>query len=131
MPKRKASLYPPPVQHLIEEKSVVLSKAQAFAALGMTDMARTLWALAAEQEARLAALLESVGHDRQAAVHRLSGANCSRHAGDLFGAVNLYRAALGGPLLKHTRQEVEQQLAECLADLSRATVSSGSTKVAR
>jgi hypothetical protein len=131
MAKRKASLYPASVQRLIEEKSAVLSKAQAFAALGMAEMARTLWALAAEHEARLAPLLESVGHDLEAAVHRISGANCSRHAGDLIGAVNLYRGALAGPLLKHTRQEVEQQLAECLADLSRATVSSASAKVPR
>jgi hypothetical protein len=131
MAKRKASLYPASVQQLIEEKSAVLSKAKAFAALGMAEMARTLWALAAEQEARLAPMLESVGHDLEAAVHRISGANCSRHAGDLIGAVNLYRGAVAGPLLNHTRRDVEQQLAECLVDLSRTTVSSVSAKVAR
>src|SRR5262249_20862237 len=121
MPKRKASLYPPPVQDLIAEKSAVLSKAQAFAELAVADMARTLWASAAEFEARLAPLLESLGHDLEAAVHRISGARCSRRAGDLTGAVNLYRGALAGPLLEHTRQEVERQLAECLAELSRST----------
>ncbi len=44
MAKRKASLYPPAVVDWIAEKSAVLSKAQAFAELGMADMARTLWA---------------------------------------------------------------------------------------
>jgi hypothetical protein len=128
MPKRKVSLYPQPVQDLIGEKSAVLSKAQAFAELGMADMARTLWASAAEHEARLAPLLESLGHELEAAVHRISGAGCYRHAGDLTSAVNLYRGALAGPLLPHTRMEVEQQLAECIAELSRSTFRSGARK---
>ena len=66
MPKRKASLYPPPVQDLIAEKSAVLSKAQAFSELGMEDMAQTLWEAAAGHEERLAPLLESLGHDLEA-----------------------------------------------------------------
>jgi hypothetical protein len=119
MPKRSASLYPPRVQDLIAEKSAVLSKAQAFSEMGLADVARTLWAAAAEQEARLAPLLESLGHDLEAAIHRMSGAGCSRRAGDLIGAVNLYRGALAGPLLERTRREVEKDLAECLAELSR------------
>lgn len=121
MPRRNAGLYPPPVQDLIAEKSAVLSKAQAFAELGLGDMAQTLWASAAEYEMRLAPLLESLGHDLEAAVHRISGAGCSRRAGDLTSAINLYRGALAGPLLEHTRREVEQQLAECLGELSRST----------
>lgn len=121
MPKRKASLYPPPVQELIVAKSAVLSKAQTFAALGMAELARTLWLSAAEHEARLAPLLEALGKDLEAAVHRLSGANCYRRAGELAAAVNLYRSALAGPLLAHTRREATEQLAECLAELSRLT----------
>lgn len=121
MPKRNAGLYPPAVQELIAEKSAVLSKAQAFAELGLADMARTLWAAAAEQEARLAPLLETLGHDLEAAVHRISGAGCCRRAGDFTGAINLLRAALAGPLMEHTRREVEQQLAECLDQLSRTS----------
>jgi hypothetical protein len=128
MPKRKATLYPPPVQDLIAEKSAVLSKAQAFADMGMADMAGTLWMSAAEYEARLAPLLESLGHDLEAAVHRISGAGCSRRGGDLTGAINLYRGALAGPLLKHTRHEVEKHLAECLAELSRCTFRSTSRR---
>lgn len=125
MPKRNAGLYPQPVQDLIAEKSAVLSKAQAFAEMGLSDVARSLWASAAEHEARLAPLLEALGRELEAAAHRISGAGCSRRAGDLTGAVNLYRGALAGPLLEHTRRETEQQLAECLAELSRAAFPSG------
>jgi hypothetical protein len=121
MAKRKGSLYPPPVLELIAEKSAVLSRAQAFAAMGMADMARTLWESAAACEVRLAPLLEAAGHDLEAAVHRISAAGCYRRAGDLTGAVNLFRGALAGPLLEHTRREVEQQLAECLTELAHAT----------
>ncbi len=121
MPKRNAGLYPAPVLDLIAKKSAVLSKAQAFAELGMPEMARTLWTTAADYEARLAPLLEALGHDLEAAVHRISAAACSRRAGDLIGAVNLFRSALSGPLLPHTRQETEQQLAECLAELTQST----------
>jgi hypothetical protein len=128
MPKRNASLYPPSVQDLIAEKSAVLSKAQAFADLGMGDMARTLWGLAAGYEERLAPLLEALGHDLEAAVHRISGAGCYRRAGDLTAAVNLYQAALSGPLLEHTRQEVSEQLAECLAEISRVTFHSAARR---
>jgi hypothetical protein len=118
MPKHNSSLYPPAVVELIAEKSGVLSKAQVFSDLGLADVARTLWAAAASHEARLAPLLESIGQDLEAAVHRISGAGCYRRAGDLAGAINLYRAALAGPLLEHTQQEIHQQLQECLAELS-------------
>jgi hypothetical protein len=121
MPKRKASLYPPPVQELIAQKSAVLSKAQAFAELGMADMARTLWESAAEYEARLAPLLESLGHDLEAAVRRISAGGCYHRAANWTAAANFLRGALAGPLLEHTRREVEHQLTECLAELSRAT----------
>ncbi len=59
-------------------------------------------------------------------MHRISAAGCYRRAGDMTAAVNLFRGALAGPLLKHTRQEVEEQLAECLAEISRATFPSAS-----
>ncbi len=121
MPKHKASLYPQPVQDLIAEKSAVLSKAQAFAELGMGDMAHTLWESAAGLEERLAPLLEALGQELEAAVHRISAASCYRRAGDLTAAVNFYRGALAGPLLEHTRQKVEQELEACLAEISHAT----------
>jgi len=122
MPKAKANLYPAAVEAMIAEKSAVLSKAQAFAELGMGDLARTLWIAAAGHEERLAPVLEALGHDLEAAVHRMSAAGCYRHAGEWSAAVNLYRSALAGPLLDHTRKEVEQEVAECLSEIARATL---------
>jgi hypothetical protein len=126
--KHNASLYPPAVQELIEKKSAVLSKAQAFAEMGLADMASTLWVTAAEYESRLAPLLESLGHDLEAAVHRVSGAGCYQRTGDWTAAVNLYRGALAGPLQEHTRREVEEQLHECLAELARSTAGSSTRR---
>ena len=124
MTKRQAKPYGERVKALMAEKSRLLSKAQAFAELGMGDMARTLWASAADHEERLAPVLEALGHDLEAAVHRVSAAGCYRRAGDPSAAVNLYRSALAGPLLKHSRQEVEKELAACLAEISRTTLQS-------
>jgi hypothetical protein len=107
---------------LIAEKSAVLSKAQAFADMGLPEAAGPLWTLAASHEERLAPLLEALGHEREAAVHRLSAAGCYRRAGDLARAANHYRSALAGPLLEHTRSEAEQALRDCLAELSRSTL---------
>jgi len=48
-------------------------------------------------------------------------AGCYRRAGDSTAAANHYRGALAGPLLEQTRQDVELQMADCLAEISRAT----------
>ncbi len=125
MAKRNRGLYPRPVMDLIAEKSAVLSKAQAFADMGLPEAAGSLWVLAASYEERLAPLLESLGHDLEAAVHRLSAAGCYRRAGDLARAANLYRGALAGPLLDPTRTEAQQLLADCLAELARVTLGPG------
>jgi hypothetical protein len=99
------------------EKSAVLSKAQALATMGMTETAQPLWAAAASLEERIAPLLDADGEDLEAAVHRISAASCYEKAGDPSRAINLYRAALAGPLRAVTRQEVEGMLAACLARL--------------
>src|SRR5688572_23468684 len=101
------SLYPRHVEDLIAEKSAVLSKAQAFAAMGLSDMADSLWASAGALEERLAPLLDSLGRDLEAAVHRISGADCYRQARQFTAAANLYRGALAGPLQDHTLKDVE------------------------
>ncbi|MCI0681433.1 MAG: hypothetical protein L0Y71_04950 [Gemmataceae bacterium] len=128
MPKREGTLYPRAVQELIAKKSAVISKAQTFSELGMEDMARQLWATAGGHEERLAPLLDSLGHELEAAIHRISAAGCYRRAGDLTAAANLYRGALAGPLLAHTRPEVERHFRECLAELSRTSFRSVSTR---
>jgi hypothetical protein len=110
------------VQDLIAEKSAVLSKAQAFAERGMSETAGPLWLSAASYEERVAPLLEALGHDLEAALHRASAAGCCRGAGDPARAANLDRAALAGPLLDTTRKEIEQLLAECVQEVARSVL---------
>jgi hypothetical protein len=63
-----------------------------------------------------------------AAAHRLSAASCYQHAGELAKAINLYRAALAGPLPEHTRKETEQLLAACLAQFARSADGNDSSR---
>jgi hypothetical protein len=109
------------VEELLAEKSAVLSKAQAMTAMGMAQTAQPLWASAASLEERIAPLLDAEGDALEAAVHRISAASCSEKAGDPSRAVNLYQAALAGPLRAVTRQEVQEMLAACLARLKAAS----------
>src|SRR5689334_21298588 len=95
------------IDELIAEKSLVLSKAQALATMGMGELVQPLWESAASYEERIASLLDAYGEDREAAAHRMSAASCYEKAGDLSRAANLYRAALAGPLREVTRKEVE------------------------
>jgi hypothetical protein len=99
------------------EKTYILSRAQALEDMGLGDLAGTLWLEAGRREEEIAPQLEALGRDREAAVHRISAASCYEKVGDRARAANLYQAALAGPLLEHTRQEVEEMLAGCLAQL--------------
>ena len=45
-------------------------------------------------------------------------ASCYEKTGDLSRAVNLYRAALSGPLREDTQQDVENMLNVCLVALN-------------
>lgn len=105
------------VEELMAESSFVLSKAQAFQTMGMGESAQTLWVSAASLQERIAPLLDADGETLEAAVYRMSAASCYEKAGDRSRAVNLYQAALAGPLREETRKEVEGMLAVCLARL--------------
>lgn len=105
------------VERMMGEKSQILSKAQTFSDMGMAETAQPLWASAGAYEEQIAPLLEALGRDMEAAVHRISAASCYARAGDPSRAANLYRAALSGPLRDETRREVELMLAECLSEL--------------
>jgi hypothetical protein len=102
------------VEELLARKSGILSKAQAFTTMGLSETAQPLWATAAGYEERIAALLDAHGDSLEAAVHRISAASCYQKAGDPSRATNLYRAALAGPLRKVTRDDVEVMLTACL-----------------
>src|SRR5258706_8148844 len=120
MARKKAEPYPKAVLTLMAEKTAILSKAHAFTQMGLPETAGPLWAVAAGYEERIAPLLEGLGHDLEAAVHRISAGSCYQKAGDLSRAANLYRAALAGPLLENTRREVSRFLTDCLKQLTRS-----------
>jgi hypothetical protein len=102
------------------ETSGIIMKARALVAMGMPELALTAWLAAAAAEEQVAPRLETLDRDQEAAVHRISAASCYQHAGELAKAINLYRAALAGPLPQHTRKETEQFLAACLAQFARS-----------
>lgn len=115
MAKAKAKRTVTLVEELMAEASFVLSKAQAFQAMGMGETAQALWLSAASLQERIAPLLDADGETLEAAVYRMSAASCYEKAGDFSRAVNLYQAALAGPLHEGTRKEVEGMVAACLA----------------
>jgi hypothetical protein len=121
MAKAKAKRTLPLVEELMAESSAVLSKAQALTTIGMAQTAQPLWGSAAALQERIAPLLDADGDALEAAVYRMSAASCYEKAGDPSRAVNLYQAALAGPLRAVTRKEVEGMLAACLARLKAAS----------
>jgi hypothetical protein len=110
------------------ETSGVIMKARALVAMGMPELALSAWLVAAAGEEQVAPRLETLDRDQEAAVHRLSAASCYEHAGELARAINLYRAALAGPLPEHTRKETEQLLAACLAQFARSANGNTATR---
>ncbi len=106
------------VKDLMARKSYYLSKAQAFSDLGMRETAQPLFLSAASLEEQIAALLDTEGRELDAAVHRISAASCYANAAHLSHAVNLYRAALSGPIYDNTRTDILIMLQECLQQLA-------------
>jgi hypothetical protein len=131
MPKTKTKAYSQSLLELMGETSGSIMKARALAAMGMPELTRSAWLLAAAREEQVAPLLELLSRDREAAVHRLSAASCYQSAGELGKAINLYRAALAGPLREHTRAETEQMIVDCLAQLARSANGNATTRPAK
>ena len=119
MNKLKVQPYTNVVKDMMGKKSYLLSKAQVLSEVGMLETAQPLFLSAAAYEERIAPLLDTLGRDLEAAVHRISAASCYQKAGCLHSAVNLYRAALSGPLRDDTRLEVLKMLNDCLDQLTR------------
>lgn len=120
MPKTKARAYPRSLLKRMAETSGLIMKARALVAMGMPELARSAWSAAASGEEQVAPRLETLDREQEAAVHRISAASCYEHAGELAKAINLYRAALAGPLPDPTRRETEQLLTACLAQFARS-----------
>jgi hypothetical protein len=124
MTKRRATPYTKYLENLMAETSHVLSKARAFADMGLEETAQPLWGTAGSYEERIAPLLDGIGRDDEAGIHRISAASCFEKSGEFSRAANLYRVALGGPLPDQARTDVERMLAACLKQLHQATVDS-------
>jgi hypothetical protein len=120
----KAKPYTRQVKQLMAEKSRLLSKAEAFEAMNLAETARPLWATVAAFEERLAPLLELLGRESEAALHRISSAAFYERCGEPGRAANLYRAALAGPLTDSGHSDVEKKLTACLKKLQRGVTSS-------
>ena len=124
MPTPKLKPYTKRLKATMNQKSEILSKAQALWEVGMTETAQSLWLSAANYEEHIAPMLDALGRELEGAIHRISAASCYEKAGDPSRAVNLYRAALSGPLRDDTREEVENMLRACLIALNRKPVKS-------
>lgn len=110
--------YTEAVKELMGKKSYLLSKAQALSDIGMIETAQSLFLSVASYEEQIAALLDTDGHELEAAIHRISAASCYAKADRLSHAVNLYRAALSGPLQSNTRADVLKLLGDCLSQFA-------------
>ena len=113
----KTKPYTKTLKETMRRKSEILSKAQALWEIGMTETAQPLWLSAATYEEHIAPMLDALGRELEGAIHRISAASCYEKAGDPSQAVNLYRAALSGPLREDKRREVENMLRVCLTRL--------------
>jgi hypothetical protein len=122
MTKPLAKPYGARVKALMAEKSRLLSKAKAFSDMGLDETAGPVWLSAASYEERIAPLLDVIGREAEAALHRVSAAGCYAKSGDPSRAANLYRAALSGPLSDLARADVERELSACLRLLQRDEV---------
>ncbi len=120
MSQRGVRPYSDLVKVMMSEKSRILSQAQALADMGLDETALPLWSSAASYEERIAPLLEILGRDPEAALHRVSAASCFEKCGEWSRAANLYRAALAGPIPDPARTDVERKLMACLKQLHQA-----------
>ena len=129
MPIPKTKPYTKALKEIMSRKSEILSKAQALSDIGTSETAQSLWLSAATYEEHIAPMLDGLGRELEGAIHRISAASCYEKAGNPARAVNLYRAALSGPLRDDTRQEVENMLNACLVALNHQPLESGSIRL--
>lgn len=129
MSTAKTKPYTKTLKETMRRKSEILSKAQALWEVGMTETAQPLWLSAATYEEHIAPMLDALGQELESAMHRISAASCYEKAGEPSRAVNLYRAALSGPLHDDTREEVEKTLDACLIALNHQPLESGSIRL--
>ena len=75
MATSKTKPYPKKLKEIMNQKSEILSKAQALLwEVGMTKTAQPLWLSAANYEEHIAPILDALGRELEGAVHRISAA---------------------------------------------------------
>jgi hypothetical protein len=104
---------------LLGETSWLLSHAQTLADYGRMEEAVAELARAVSCEERAAYLLDVVGREQEAVVHRVNAALCYELLGERARAVTLLRAALSARLADDYRRRVEQRVARCLGQAKR------------
>ena len=129
MPIAKTKPYTKKLKETMRRKSEILSKAQALWEVGMMETEQPLWLSAANYEEHIAPMLDALGRGLEGAIHRISATSCYEKAGDPNRAINLYRAALSGPLREDTREEVENMLDACLVMLDQQSSERGSIHI--
>jgi hypothetical protein len=127
MSEIQVKAYPESVWRLLGEKSRVLSQAQAFEQMGLSETTKTLWLAAASLEERLAPWMDGLRRDDESAVHRISAGSCYRKGGHPDRAANMFRAALAGTLPADVRADVEKMLAECIEELTATPMAGAGT----
>ncbi len=100
---------------LLGETSWLLSHAQTLSDYGRIEEADAELARAVSCEERAAYLLDVVGREQEAVIHRLRAALCYERLGASARAVTLLRAVLSAQLADDYRRRVEQRVASCLA----------------
>jgi thioredoxin-like negative regulator of GroEL len=103
------------LETMLGEASWLLSHAQALADYRRAEEAAAELARAAACEEQVAYLLDAVGREPEAVIHRVSAASCYEQLGQHARAVTLLRAVLSAPLTADYRRGVEQQLTRYLA----------------
>jgi hypothetical protein len=127
MSEIQVKAYPESVRQLLGEKSRVLSQAQAFEQMGLSETTTALWLSAASLEERLAPWMDGLGRDDESAIHRISAGSCCRKGGHPDRAANMFRAALAGSLPGDVRADVERMLAECIEELTGTALTGAGT----
>lgn len=115
MPRTKGKPSASLIDQMLGEASWLLSHAQALGDYGRYEEAAAEQARAALCEEQVACLLDAAGQEREAAIHRVSGASCYEKLRHYPRAVTLLRAALAADLPDPYRDRVRQQLTACLA----------------
>lgn len=128
MGARKLTKLESSLNTLLGEASWLLSHTQALADHGRKEEADAELARAAGCEEQVAYLLDAVGREKEAVIHRVSAASCYEQLGEHARAVTLLRAVLSAQLADDYRHRVEQQLAKCLAQAATSKAPSPATR---